>query len=156
MFIKIFADTSKNLDFFINFIFRMTQLINKVSLLTSHALDFYIQFQFSLTQFTDCIFRNSLTSMYSDIDINYLQHLTPPTTQAGMRNNLTGMCNLEYFSGLITTCKQNACLWRSSERQALKVKKLQKRIVFYGKNCFRLDKIKITYLPDTLLRFDDF
>jgi hypothetical protein len=114
--LKIFADTSKNLDFFINFKFRMTQLINKISLLTSHALDFYIQFRFSLTQFTDCIFRTSLTSMYSDIDINYLQHLTPPTTQAGWRNNMTMITNNQLFSGLTMTCKQNACLWRSLNR----------------------------------------
>ena len=114
--LNIFADTCNKLDFFINFKFRMTQLINKVSILTSHALDFNIQSRFSLTQFTDCIFRTSLTSMLVHIDINYLQHLTPPTTQAGSRNIMTTITNIKHFSGLTAMCKQNACLWRSSER----------------------------------------
>ena len=82
----------------------------------THTFNFNIQSRFSLTQFTDCIFRTSLTSMLVHIDINYLQPLTPPTTQAGSRNIMTTITNIKHFSGLTATCKQIACLGRSSER----------------------------------------
>ena len=55
----------------------MTQLINKISLLTSHTFDFWT-LSLLVDAFNKTQFRSSLTSMYIDIDINNLHMVTPP------------------------------------------------------------------------------
>jgi len=89
----------------------MTQLINKISLLTSHTLDFW-----TLFILVDAINKLQSRSSLTSIDINYLHMLTPPTTQAGSRNIVTMVTNNQLYSGLTVNCKQNACLWRSLKR----------------------------------------
>ena len=90
-----------------------------------HTFDFNIQSRFSLTQFTDCIFRTSLTSMCSDIDINYLQPLTHVWQKMGGRCNLTTTTKFKLFSGLTHSAVKRPS-FPSAKRYAQGVKKLTK------------------------------
>ena len=83
----------------------MTQLINKISLLSSHTLDFG-----TLFILVDAINKLQPRSSLTSNDINYLHMLTPPTAKAGMRNIMTIITNIKHFSGLtLPASKMPAC-----------------------------------------------
>ena len=65
-----------------------------------YNLDFNITPRFSLTPFAHRTSRNSLTSMYKDIDINNLLPLTHVWKKLGWRYNLTAVTMFNHFSGL--------------------------------------------------------
>ena len=82
IFKQFFSSILRNADGFKIFLkikFRKTQFINILNTAPNTRLTAGVD-SFSLTQLTKFIFRNSLTSMYADIDINYFRCLTPPTT----------------------------------------------------------------------------
>ena len=86
--------------------FRKTQFINILNTAPTTRLTAGL-YSFSLTQLTNFIFRNSLTSMHTDIDINYFRWLTPTTTTSCSYGLLDKSTINYHFSGL--TPNANNC-----------------------------------------------
>ena len=109
IFKQFFSSILRNADGFKIFLkikFRKTQFINILTTAPNTRLTAGLD-SFSLTQLTKFIFRNSLTSMYSDIDINYFRCLTPPTTTSCSYGLLDNSTINYYLSGL--TPNANNC-----------------------------------------------
>ena len=109
IFKQFFSSILRNTDGFKIFLkikFRKTQFINILNTAPNTRLTAGLD-SFSLTQLTNFIFRNSLTSMYSDIDINYFRCLTPPTTTSCSYGLLDNSTINYYLSGL--TPNANNC-----------------------------------------------
>ena len=109
IFKQFFSSILRNADgvkIFLKIKFRKTQFINISNTAPNTRLTAGLD-SFSLTQLTKFIFRNSLTSMYSDIDINYFRCLTPPTTTSCSHGLLDNSTINYYISGL--TPNANNC-----------------------------------------------
>ena len=108
IFKQFFSSISRNANGFKIFLkikFRKTQFVNILNTAPNTRLTAGLD-SFSLTQLTKFIFRNSLTSMYSDIDINYFRCLTPPTATSCSVGLLDKSKINYYLSGLTPTASK--------------------------------------------------
>ena len=117
IFKQFFSSILRNADGFKIFLkikFRKTQFINTLNTAPNTRLTAGLD-SFSLTQLTKFIFRNSLTSMF--IDINYFRCLTPPT-ETSCSVGLLDKSKINYYLSGLTPTASNCTMFGSLKRYA--------------------------------------